>query len=195
MLKQLNNISSLFVFLLIIAASFYVGGKCQSPEIITKTKTVTVIETETDTVYVTQYIEVIPDDEQEQRDIDSPDDVDDRYEDGFRNIYTTFSDSLLVASHYIQIEQESQDITQTSFTYMMKQRLVREREIHLTTKIHTITTETRTIKEGMYFQAGVFSNLESAFPVVSMTTRNKTTLIYGYDPFLSTHNVGILIKF
>lgn len=192
--SYLSNNLIIIIFLVAIGLSFYLGGKLQAPEIITETEVVTDTLTVEKQIVDTVYVEIIPPAERDTVYL-LPDNMADLYEDGFRNITTSYSDSNLVAKHELQIEQKSGDITKTAFTYILKRRIVRDREVHFTTEIRTIERTTRTIKEGMYFQAGILTNLDYFTPVVGVTTRNKITLIYGYDPFTKTHTAGILAKF
>ncbi|MEX0596243.1 MAG: hypothetical protein WD512_07060, partial [Candidatus Paceibacterota bacterium] len=113
-----------------------------------------------------------------------------------RKITTTHVDSMIVATNYLEFDL-SGEIIDNKFSYLLKRRLVRDRQTTIIKHItRNTTTETiRTIKEGMYFSVGAISNLETITPVVSATMRNKSTFLYGYDFYHKAHTVGILIKF
>ncbi len=183
--------------------SFYLGGKLQAPEIITETETtetVTVDTAKVDSLYsVIERLESIPEEEQEETVIDTADVIDNVLGDQSREITTIHSDSLIVANNYLKMDIISGEITQTRFSYTLKKRWVRESKVEIFTTINTNitreTTTTRTIKEGMFFQAGILTNLDYFTPVIGVTTRSKVTFIYGYDPFTKTHTAGILAKF
>ena len=190
-------------FILIAVFFFWLGGKLQSPEIIEEEKVTETVVVDTATVdslmSVIERLETIPEEEQEETAIDTADVIDNVVGDEFREITTRHSDSLIVANNYLRMDVITGEITETKFTYILKQRLVREtqREIQttITRDVTREITRTRTIQEGWYFQVGALSDLETVYPAVSITTRNKTTFMYGYDPFNQGHMVGVMLKF
>ena len=195
-----NLLSSISVIglLVLLGVSFYLGGKFQEPEIITKTKTVTIIDTTTvDSLKtIIEKFEEVPVIERDTVYLDRPE-VDDIFTESSRQITTTYSDSMLTASNYIELDLESNDIKDHRFSYLLKRRLVRQIDRtqikHITRT--TTTTETRTIQEGGYFQAGAIASFDSFAPVIAYTTRNKSTLMYGYDFMNDMHKAGFMIKF
>ena len=200
----MDNIKFLAIAFVVVAGFFFwLGGKMQAPEIVENTVTETVVEYDTTKVdsLVSENIrlEELLAEERTQREIDEPDTVEDVTEDESRTITTTFSDSLIVANNYLRMNVLTGEIEETRFSYMLKSRFVRTIKRNINTTITrdatTTTTKTRTVKEGMFFQVGAFTNLESVFPAVSITTRDKTTVIYGYDPWNKTHQVGVMIRF
>lgn len=200
----MNNIKYAVIGAIVIAVFFFwLGGKLQSPEIVeteTVTETVTIDTTKVDSLLsVIETLEAIPDEEQEEKSIDVADNVDDVAGDNFREITTRHSDSLLVAKNYLKLDTFTGEITETKFSYILRRRWVRktEREIQtfITTDVTREIVKTRTVKEGWFFQVGAMSDLETVYPAISLTTRNKVTFTYGYDPFNKGHMVGVMFKF
>lgn len=196
---MLKNNITLLGLLLIIAVSFYAGGKCQSPEIITTTEIVTEIDSSRvdSLLSIIEYYESIPEEEEEQKVIDKPDNITDVTKDSVRNITTSYSDQFIVSSNFMTMNILTGEILDTKFTYILRRRLVREKTLSITQQINKITTTntTRTVKEGMYFQAGAISNFNNIVPVIGITTKGKLSILYGYDFTNKAHTVGILTKF
>lgn len=190
------------VIIVALGVSFYLGGKFQEPTIITETKTETTTTIDTTTVdsleTLVSYWEHIAKNERDTIYVDRPINVDVTEEDSIKTFTTTYSDTSISVRHQLLINMVTTDYVDSNFSYVLKQRLIHEttREFHhtITKTINTHVTTTRTIQEGMYFQVGAMTNLDYISPVVSLTTRNKLTLIYGYDPFNKYHTAGILIK-
>ena len=167
-----------------------------TPEYLTETveiETETTVNIDSSAVY-REYSERIPPEEADTVYIDTLEVPVPVALDEDRNEYTTtYSDSTITAKWTSVVDGylESQD-----FEYLIKRRVVRERELTITQNITTLTTETITKVRAPqpYFTAGAeFTNLQSLSVGGGYVTRNRYRIYYRYNLDLDAHTVGISI--